>query len=312
MMKKTTALLLVIVLSLGMLTACGDKKEVIPGGGGDTTADAKNGNGSTDNTQEAQGTDKPSGDSMQPEGANNGITGSIYKTPGQELTDFYDALGEPEKPYDDIIKNDEAIASDMEALRIDALRLVPWGVMTYLLEFDAIEGTGDKKQGTLPMSGYEGIREKSGSEIRFSAKHEYTADEGTNKQGDKGRLQGVLDTSSNTLTFEFKTERDGKVVRRVVLEAMILPDGTCISQYLTVSKPIGLRESDQVTKAAVFKRYGKEGYSAVAATFDSDFDFTYNSIVGKTGITPEEMSKEYKVDGIITVKDGKAAFEKGK
>lgn len=295
-MKKVIVLIMAISLLLVMIVSC-DKKH---GASNEyLSPNVKSSTGSQENANKAvnQQSEKRSGNS-----------GSIYKTPGKEFSDYFEALNNPEKSFDTIITKDEVISSDMDALEPGMFRLIPVGALASLAGYEELK---DGVQGKLPLSGYEATKEKKGNEIIFKASHAYTQGEGRRQTGDKYRQNGVLNTSTNALSFETVVESEGNPVERIVCESRILPDGTCTFQYLTVSKAAGVRASDKATKLAVFKRYDKTSYTAIVATFDSQFDFTYDSILGKNNITAEEMAKKYKINGKFTVKGGKAAFEKG-
>jgi hypothetical protein len=178
-----------------------------------------------------------------------------------------------------------------------------------LPQYDMLAGEDlSRKEGTLMLSGNQGIREKSGNEIWFSSQKEYTEDLLKNKQGDRYSETGTLNMKDNTLTFEAKMERGGKVIERTVFESVILPDGTYLQQFFHVT-PSEEKEG-ALSTTAVFKRMNQKEYSAVTAHFDEKVDFAYDTIIGKGDVSTDTMSSKYEATGKFTVRDGTAAFSK--
>jgi hypothetical protein len=184
---------------------------------------------------------------------------------------------------------------------------MPELALALLGEYDILTiGDAPKKEGKLMLSGYHGVREKSGSMIKFAADMEYTEDTGMNKKGDRITEQGSLDMSSNSLIYERKVENGGKLLSRMILESVVQKDGTCILQYFSA----GAGLSGNASGEAVFKRYNSSGYTALVAGMDANTDFKYASIIGKGDIQPDAMAANCTIKARFTAKDGKAEVAK--
>ena len=291
-MKKIIIALLIACMLIGALSACGQEPKAA-----DTVTS------STAQTEENnEKSEAPKAEASTGEGS----SGSIYVTPGDELTDYLKALTWLEEEYIKTI--DESGLSDMDALGAQMSISIPGLAFLALPMYDVLSVEDlPKEEGKLMLSGMDAVREKKGNEIRFSAGMTYTEENGINKKGDKYSEIGILDTKTNFLSGETKIENGGKISSRAAYEAVVLKDGTCIIQYFSV----GSSGVDSNAKPfAVFKRYNKDGYTAIVTDFESETNFTYDSIAGKGDIQPEEMAKKYKVTAKFTVKDGKVEFTK--
>lgn len=297
-MKKIIVLALIAALILSLFTGCGKAGAIA--GGASEQAEAG------DNADKATGNDNAKADSNK--GSGGGKSSSIYKEAGMELGDYTTAVTDAEKPFSDAIE--EGITDDdMDTLSAEISIAVPNLSIAGFSFYDMISIEDmPKEKGKLMLSGNEGVREKNGNEIKFSSGTTYDEDKGMNKKGDKVSEQGTLNTSSNTLVYESKLERDGKIVSHTIMETAILDNGTYLVQYISVSE--SYRESDPPSRVAVFKRYNKDEYIALTATFEGGTDFIYDSIAGKGDIQPEAMAKNYTINGRFTVKGGKVEFAK--
>jgi len=196
---------------------------------------------------------------------------------------------------------------DLDIISAQLALVMPSAALAFLGEYDLLStGNLPKKEGTLMLSGYHGIREKNGNVIKITGSIEYTEDTGMNKKGDKITEQGSLDLSTNSLTYEKKLERDGKISSRIVIESVILKNGTYLLQYFNTDASMPGGASGEAT----FKRYDSSGYSALVASFDKGVDFKYDSIIGKGDVQPDSMAAGYSVKGRFTVKGGKVEMAK--
>lgn len=254
-----------------------------------------------------------SGDGSEQAASSKGVSGSggsdaIYKTAGSELTDYAASFLELQEIFEEALK--EGIPEeDMDVLRAQMVRTGCDLILATLGPYDVLDlGDEAREEGELMLSGIAAVREKDGNKITFSANHEYTEENGLNKAGDIYSEQGTLDISANTLVYESTTQREGKLFSRTVAEAVILDNGVHLFQYFHAAG--SSTENKPSTMTAVFKRYNKDEYSAVTAEFEGETDFTYDSIIGKGDIQTDAMAKNYTVNGVFTVKDGKAVFSK--
>ena len=128
------------------------------------------------------------------------------------------------------------------------------------------------------------------------------------KQGDNHLGNIIMDNNNASLSTDEKISRDGEVITRYVQEIVKLTDGSFIIQILQVGdfSPEYLRNN-----TAVFMLVGENDAEIIIAELEEDFDFTYNSIIGKENITPDQMADGYKVTAALTVENGKVTnFEK--
>ena len=131
--------------------------------------------------------------------------------------------------------------------------------------------------------------------------------------GDRAQLKAVLDTKEMTLCCESSLERNKEMFSRTVLEVVFLPDGTILSQIFHVEGSDGHTTNEYT----VFKRISGNSYSClVAMTADQDIDtigldynFTYESIIGKGDITTEQMAKGRMITHVFTVEKDKVSYE---
>lgn len=291
-MKKIIIIALIACMAISILSGCGSKP-----------ADA---NGDNTVQTEVKNSDSPDNGESSPD-SSSVDPGGIYKTAGSELTDFQDALLNSEKVFEDALGSEEISST----ATLDAQMAIALPNMAILsLSFYDLLSTEDvpKAEGKLALSGFDGVREKSSDEIKFSANHTYTEDTSMNKVGDKYSEKGSLNTKTNTLVIELISERDGKTTSRTVYEAVILKDGTYIIQYFNAA--VSTKEDASVNTTAVFKRFNNNEYVAVTGDFEGKTDFSYDSIAGKGDLQPDAMAKNYSVTGKFTVKDGKAVFSK--
>lgn len=306
-MKKILIIMLLVTMLLFIMTACGGTGSTKETGNGDPAANV--GPSGADKGEDGNNVPADEGGNASDSGsspAGNGA-GGIYKTSGNELSDFSTSFTETETPYSDSISSLES--PSMDTLSVTMAVMMPNLDLAMLAGYDILSVDDlPKEEGKLLLSDLEGVREKSGDKINFSASHTYDEDGNVNKKGDKVTEKGVLDTSKNELTFEFSTERGGKLINRTVMEAVILKDGTHLMQYFKVAE--GYSEGSPATASAVFKRFSKDDYKGISAKFDPNYDFKYDSILGKGDIQPEAMAKNYTIEGTLTVAGGKVDFKK--
>ncbi len=290
-MKKVIALILTAFLIVGLFAGCGSGK-----------SQAGNAPGAGSVQVAGEAALKADGDS----GEDAGISGVEYTEGGVELTDYVNALSNAEKPFADLFES-SLTDPDMDTLSAQMTLAMPGLALALLGEYDILSiGDAPKKEGKLMLSGYHGVREKSGNVIKFAADMEYTEDTGMNKKGDRITEQGSLDMSTNSLLYERKVENGGKLLSRMILESVILKDGTCILQYFSA----GAGLSGSTNGEAVFKRYDSSGYTALVASMDANTDFKFDSIIGKGDVQPDAMAANCTIKARFTAKDGKVEVAK--
>ena len=291
-MKKIIALFLTAFLLVGLFAGCGSGK---------SQAGSAPVAGSVQVAGETAG-----GGADVDNGGNAGNLGVEYTEGGLELTDYSSALSNAEKPFADLFEK-SITDPDMDILSAQMTLAMPELALALICEYDVLSiGDAPKKEGTLMLSGYHAVREKSGNVIKFDADMEYTEDTGMNKKGDKITEQGSLDMSKNSLIYERKVENGGNLLSRTIIESVILKDGTCILQYFSTGNGL----SGNANGEAVFKRYDSNGYTALVAGVDAKTDFKYDSIIGKGDIQPDAMAANCTIKARFTAKGGKAEVTK--
>ena len=109
-----------------------------------------------------------------------------------------------EKVFDDIISSGRT--DDMVELDASISKSLPGLELLSLPQYDMLPGEDlPKKEGEMMLSGYEGVREKSGDEIKFSASYTAKEDSNIDKKGDKYSEKGSLNTKTNTLILWNRT-----------------------------------------------------------------------------------------------------------
>jgi hypothetical protein len=234
-------------------------------------------------------------------------SGGIYKEAGMELYDFYEAFNGGMKRFERAINNFEP--EDFTLIAVGADFLAPTLTMVSITLYDYLE-VGDNPKETGKNGKYDAVREKKGNVIEFSQSkvNEEDGFSPNDKAGDKVGERGTLNTSTNSLFMEVTRERDGEVIERTILEAVILPDGTMIAQIFDKSLPMDKRIEDK--GIARFIRFDRDEMEIIAANFAPDVDFEYESIFGKGDVTPEEMAEGYTKIRRLVIEDGEASAEK--
>ena len=87
----------------------------------------------------------------------------------------------------------------------------------------------------------------------------------------------------------------------------MLTDGTFVAQFLLKRAP---QDNVEDKGNAYFVHCSKDELEIIKASFEPDVNFTYESIVGKGNISPEDMSQGYEKIRKLTVRDDKASAEK--
>lgn len=290
-MRKILLLLFLVVLSFTLI-ACGGGKD-------------------TDNGQKAAepaaGTDsKPAAEASANAPSASKPASAIYQEPGAELSEFTAAIVSSEETFDGPLNSSDKVPMDAQMDRV-----TPNLALITPPQYDLLSMEDEaREEGKLMISGYDGIREKSGNIIKFSGKYVYQEDSqfGTNKKGDVVTEQGSLDTNSNTFIYESKLERGGQILDRTVYEGVILPDGTYLIQYICASQSSS--DPSAIDCTAVFKRYNSNEYTAILANSDKGIDFTYDSLAGKGDVKAEDMAKAFSIKGKIIVSGGNVSYEK--
>ena len=302
MVKKIFAVLLVIAIIISS-AACGKKKKSDDkteqsSGGKQAVEQADKETGETDgSTQATESNEADAGENNTQK--DNASPGGVNYQPGEELFSFYTALDDAMSKFEGPINSFET--EDFSLIDVGMDYLAMFTPLLYMGTYDNLEifGTDEGE-----------YREASGSVIKFGK--EFTRKEDgfdpQNKKGDDVKEEGILDTSTNTLTYEYTVKRSGELIERLIEEVVILPDGTIIAQVFSKKLPRDERFEDKGN--AYFIRCEKDELVIIKADFEPDVNYTYSSIVGKGDVSPDDMSQGYKKVRKTTVRDDKANVEK--
>lgn len=298
-MKRLISFAMVFVLAAMLLAGCGGKKPALSN---EPQQEANN----EDTANQNSSPEKSSEDENKDSSSN--AKGGIYKVAGMELLDYYNAFNGGLEAFSKAINSIDT--SDFELINVEMDYMMPAQFVVAMTMFDFLED-GDKEREEGKNGKYDAVREKNGDIITF--KQSMTREEDgygeTAKKGDIESLSGTLNTSTNTLYVEAKTERNGEVISRNVTEVVMIGDGAFIAQsFDKPQKPTDKRLEDK--GSSYFVRFDKKELEAVAAKFPPDVNFTFNSIAGKNDITPEVMAEGHTKLRQLIVKDGTATAKK--
>jgi hypothetical protein len=300
-MQKRTSFVLVFLLIALLLTGCAGQTstEPIPSGGNPaseaTTAPTV---ASEPTVAEAENEPAPEANAL----------GGIYQEAGMELNDFYAAFNDGMGAFEAAVNAFET--DDFELMNVGGDFISPTAQIVSMTQFDYLQD-GDNAHEEGKNGKFDAVRDRDGDVITFS--QSMTREEDgfgpTAKKGDVVSEVGTLNTATNTLVMESKTERDGAVIARSVIEVVMLPDGTFIAQQF--EKPQA-PEDDRIEDKgrAYFVRFTANELELVAAEFAPDVNFAYESIVGQTDVTLESMAEGYTKVRQLNVKDGVATATK--
>ena len=296
-MRKIISIVLVCLLLVMLFAGCGGKAPVQSSEPAPSTSEPASSSNAAEN---------PPAENKAPEPAASDTKDGIYEEPGEELEDFYNAVNSAAGAFERAANTYDTTDLELDP-RGDLLAMTLDMVM--IVQYDYIQ-PGDNAKEVGQVAKGDAVREKNGDVITFSRKKVMEEDGfgGTQKKGDIISEGGTLNTSTNTLSYEAKTERDGALISRSVAECVILEDGTYLVQTLKKLKPIHERATDR--GVAWFGRFNNNELEIIKAYFDPDVNFTYDSIAGKTDAAPESMAEGYKKATKMVVKDGKVEMTK--
>ena len=234
--------------------------------------------------------------------------GGIYKEPGMELSDFYDAYNGALSRFEQPVNKFET--SDFEFFDIGFDMLAATINVVNIVQFDYLQ-PGDNPRETGKNGKFDAVREKTGSIIAFS--ESMTREEDgfgdDNLKGDVVERHGFLNTETNTLVLEGTTKRNGEIILRFVNEVIIQPDGTIVAQIFDKpKKPTDDRIPDKGN--AYFVYCTEDKLEIIKASFEPDVNFKFETIVGKSNVTLDTMSEGYKNVRKLTVENGEATAMK--
>ncbi len=278
-MKKAIALLTVLFCITAVLSGCGGAKRV---------------------EGTSFGTAVESGGVAAP--ANN-QAGGIYKTPGNELTDFSNAFQSAVSVFEEATNGLE----DFDALTTQ-LSVVSAYMPVYTVAMYDLLDSADKahEEGTLMLSGYEAVRDKAGTEITFSGNAVLEEDSPTGaKAGDKLEESGSLNTETNTFTYLSTATRGESVVSRSAIQICMSGD-TWVFQYIASNNPAQDERGNNLN-VAVFERFNQTEQETIVATHTLPTDFTPAAISADSA--PDQMAEGFTGTGRITVQSNEAAYQ---
>ena len=219
-------------------------------------------------------------------------------TQGVELSGFYayynEALTSFEAPINNWETDDFLLMGAAMDYLSPSLHLISMGLYDSLEFFGYDEGEYKEVDGNIVKFGKEFTRNEDG----FSP---------NDKVGDVVGEKGILDISSQSLTFESYTKRDGKMISRGVTEIVSLSDGTFIVQTFSKNPLVDDRLEDKGD--AYFLIFDSNKLEVIKATFTPDVNFNFDSIIGKGNMTVEDMAQGYTLVRKMTIADDTANVE---
>ena len=164
---------------------------------------------------------------------------------------------------------------------------------------------GEKHLLDWGMFDVEGYKEKDGDIITAEINDILGEDarwfEAGVNTGDHAYLKAVLDTKNMTLSFKSTLEREGKVVSRTEFELVLLSGENMLFQFFHIED---LYDDDSFASGyAVFKSISDDNYSCIVADLEKDYDYSYESIIGRGKISTEEMSEGLLITHLFTVEN---------
>lgn len=289
-MKKITALILILIITLTLFSGCGSKG-----------SSNNNGSSGTKPPPAAENESKTSGGSgpSQPK-----------EVPGAELSTFMGNYVDTKTKIWDVmtkkLEQDENSAFTFGALAFvfADLSIIEIGLFDTLVTKE-----GDLFKGKLMLSGIEAWKRVKGDIIEFGYDYTNPEDKNQAKKGDKEISNGKFDKKTGTLVYERSTERNGLKISRYVVEITRNSDKSYSSQIYSIEAKQNSNNDEKTLNCYCTWFEGENIISMIAEKGGSNYDFKYESIFGKKNMKPEDMTKGMNVKSKASFIDGKASYE---
>ena len=282
-LRRILSLLLVIIMTTSLLSACGRGSD----GGSDTTAKEKTtATDKADNGDDKETTSPEPKESKETSSETTEMTTSGEK--GQELTDFVTLYSNSKSVLMDELTKSMESSNDFAA----TMAMLGFAFADLQIAFIPMFDIVDMNNGILPMMDIKNAyRKVNGGTIEFGYDYTYEEDKGNNQKGDKVVWKGVLDVKANSLKSEDTNERAGKVITRNVIEVTMKKDNSYISQMISYTT-----NEDQAKLNAYFTAFeGKDIRTSIGTLESPKVDFDYNSIYKNSNSSMEDMIKGFKI-----------------
>ncbi len=144
---------------------------------------------------------------------------------------------------------------------------------------------GNRVEGNLMTTRFNGYKEINGGQISFGYDHIYQETRPyLYNEGDRISERGVFDTDKKELVYRYTKNHDQSLLEETVIELVNLDNGYYLLQYFF------WKEGKEVS--CVFMRYNKEQINFIIAKGDKCDKLEYSSILG-SDIMPDEMAEGY-------------------
>ncbi|MBN2432792.1 MAG: hypothetical protein JXQ27_15055 [Acidobacteria bacterium] len=229
------------------------------------------------------------------------------------LTKISDMLDAWNTLYD----QNEAVINDYEGMPIMEL-VTPAATFIGSVQFDILnlDNKDGQYSGTLPLAGYKGQMEKSGSMITFGWDHTMEKDGfgPLAKKGDHLLENGFLDLDKEYYREERTTDRAGQRIARSYNEFKRLADGSMICLVFN-GQAMDARGNAATSDSVIYLHNGPGRYDFVIAKGTTGPGFTPFSFAEKGDLTKDQAielfrNAGYTIDKTGGIKDGKLVLDK--
>lgn len=221
------------------------------------------------------------------------------KTGFTEISDLADA-------WNDLYKQNEKAINDYEGMIMMEL-VTPGLAFVSGVQYDLLnmENKDGRFTGELVLAGYHGFVEKQGSKITFGYDEVMTEDGfgPLSKAGDRRVESGIFETSKEYYKSESYTERGGAKLTRYYYEFKRLPDGSIICFALSGGAMDAMGKEAPYTTFA-FIRSGKERYDFAIAKAKLGPEFNVVSLVDETDLKVEKAVAIFEAKGFTITATG--------
>lgn len=285
------ALLLVLVMLVGMLTACGR---------GDPSADTGSSSRPKASSDSKASADEEQAEADEPEDNENDPeenSGDVAYQKGQELTEFVNNyIDAKQVPMDLITEKFDESQDPTLSMSLLGVAVVDLSI-AFVPMFDVVDETGF----VMFLNLKNAYRKTNGDVITFGADYKREEDSGTDLKGDREFWEGKLDTRDESLSLIYYTERGGKMIDRTVMEITKNKDNSYTSQTLSYTADDG---DGGVTNAYFIQFEGEDIDILSGNVVGGKADFDYKTVFKLRNADIRELAKPYELTLDISFKDG--------
>ena len=295
--RKLLALVLVLVMVVSMFTACGRGTSGI---GGNDPGSAGNDKKSADNNTNS-GSDAAASDKATPEksgstdsaGDSSASSGPIKYEKGQELTAFVGAYTEAKSATMNKLTAKIDESSDLNL----TMSLLGFAMMdltvAFVPMFDAVDKTG-----FIPFLNLKNaFRKGNGNLVTFGADYIVEEESGNNQKNDRVFWDGKLDTSDDSLSMTYYTERAGKKIERTVVEITKNKDGSYTSETISYNAN---EDGTGKINGNFITFTGGDMWLQSGVQENAKPDFSYTTVFNKKNVDIKDLAKGFTLSMDLT------------